>query len=101
MTTKSKTATFIGFCIRSGKYRTGVNSIATLKKANLILLCKSASENTVKQVQKLAKALNCQMLVTKTLLLEEMTFKPNVKAMAITDKSLAQAILENKQEEFI
>lgn len=41
------------------------------------------------------------MLVTKTLLLEEMTFKPNVKAMAITDKSLAQAILENKQEEFI
>ena len=98
---KSKTATYIGFAVRAGKCRTGTNSIATLKKVNLILLCKSASENTVKQVAKMAKGFNCSYFITKDKLLEEFIFKPNVKVMAITDKSLADAIKLNFEEEFI
>lgn len=101
MEIKSKTATYVGFCIRAGKCRAGVNAIATLKKANLILLCKSASQNTVEQVNKLAKSLRCQVLVTKDVLLEQWTFKAGVKAIAITDKSLADAIYQNRQEDFI
>jgi ribosomal protein L7Ae-like RNA K-turn-binding protein len=98
---KSKTATYIGFCVRAGKCRTGTNSICTLKKANLILLCKSASENTKKQVQKIAKKFSAPMLITKDRLLEDLIFKPTVKVMAVTDKALADAIMQNFEEEFI
>ena len=101
MIAKSKTATYIGFAIRAGKCKMGVNSILTLKKANLILVCKSASENTKKQVLKIAKNFNCPVLTTKEKLLEEFTYKLNGKAMAITDKSLSQAIIQNFEEDFI
>lgn len=101
MISKSKTATYVGFAVRAGKCRTGTNSICTLKKANLILLCKSASENTKKQVQKIAKKFNAPLLVTKDKLLEDLIFKPTIKVMAITDKALADAILQNFEEEFI
>ena len=79
----------------------GVNAIMTLKRANLILICKSASENTVKQVEKIARGFHCEVLKTKNKLLEEFTFRPNNKAMAITDKSLADAIKKDFSEDFI
>ena len=67
----------------------------------MILLCKSASDNTKKLVSKIAKKFGCPMLVSKDKLLEEFTFTSNTKVMAITDKSLADAIYLNYQEEFI
>lgn len=101
MISKSKAATYIGFAVRAGKCRTGTNSIATLKRANLIIVCKSASENTVSQVEKIAKGFHCPMLKTKDKLLEEFIFKVGVKVIAITDKSLADAIISNFEEDFI
>lgn len=100
MITKSKAQTFIGFAVRSGKCRTGTNSIQTLKKANLVILCKSATENSKKQVMKIAKGLGAKMLITEQKLLEEYIFKAGVKVLAITDKSLADAIYDNAKEEF-
>ncbi len=101
MIAKSKTATYIGFAIRARKCKTGANSIQTLKKANLIIVCKSASENTKAQMVKIAKGFNCQLLTTKDKLLEDIVHKPLVKTMAITDKSLADAIISNFEEDFI
>ena len=49
----------------------------------------------------MAKGFNCSYFITKDKLLEEFIFKPNVKVMAITDKSLADAIKLNFEEEFI
>ncbi len=40
------------------------------------------------------------MLITEQKLLEEYIFKAGVKVLAITDKSLADAICENAKEEF-
>ncbi|MBR5900246.1 MAG: hypothetical protein IKZ38_02490 [Clostridia bacterium] len=101
MTEKTKSATFIGFAVRSGNYRIGGNSLATIKGAYLIIVCKSASENTVKLAKKYSSKFHCPLLKTVTNTLEELTFKSNAKVMAILDRSLAKAITENAKEDFI
>ena len=101
MTEKTKSATFIGFAVRSGKFRIGGNSLATIKSANLVIVCKTAADNTVKLAKKYATKFNCPLIKTVTNTLAELTFKENAKVMAITDKSLAQAVIDNAKEDFI
>ena len=97
----NKIATFIGFVIRSGKYRSGMNTVQTIKKANLILVCKTASENTKSLAEKVAKRLNCPVMVSTQKPLTDYTFTTNTKVLAVTDKSLAKAIIDNGEEEFL
>lgn len=77
----------------------GSNSIATVKKAYLILLCASASDNTKKLAQKYCKKFHCDLMLTHKPL-EDLCGKENCKISAITDKNLAKAVLENKDENF-
>ena len=97
----SKAYTFIGFAMRTGKYKVGMNACQTLKKANLVIICKSASENSVKEGLKLAKKLHCVILQTSKDLLEEIIHRANTKVMAIADKDLALAVLQNCENYFI
>ena len=101
MENKSKVATFIGFAIRKGSYKIGVNAIFTLKKANLLILCKSAGRDTTRQALKLSKRFNCKLIRTKSEPLSTFTFRENAKLMAITDGALSVAILSNSENEFI
>lgn len=101
MGNKGKAETFIGFAVRANKYRTGLNTCGTLKRANLFLLCVTASENTCKEAQKLAKKYHCKLLKTTIEPLDNFTHKTNVKIMAITDKALAEAIINNSENDFI
>lgn len=101
MENKTKAETFIGFAIRAKKFRIGANAVQTLKSANLIIACFSASENTKKQAEKIAGNFKCPLLITKEKSLEDITFKENAKVMAITDKALAKAILDNSEKDFI
>ncbi len=100
MENKTKAQTFIGFAIRARKYRIGMNAVQTLKSINLLIVCSSASENTLEQAKKVASRYNCPMLITNQIKLEQITFKENSKVMAITDKSLAKAILDNCKNDF-
>lgn len=101
MNNKSKAQTFIGFAMRTGKFRIGTNAAATLKRAELVIVCKSASDNTKKEADKLAKKFHCPILETKKITLEELTHRENAKVMAIADKSLSLAVLSNSDEDFI
>lgn len=101
MENKSKAETFIGFAMRTGKFRIGANAAATLKKAYLVIVCKTASENCKKEAEKLAKKLRCSLLETVTKTLDEMTHKENAKIMAIADEGLAKAIKDNSEKDFI
>ncbi len=100
MENKTKAQTFIGFAIRAKKYRIGMNAVQTLKSINLLIVCCSASENTKEQAQKVASKYHCPMIITNEIKLEQITFKENSKVMAITDKSLAKAILDNCKNDF-
>ncbi len=101
MENKSKAETFIGFAMRARKYRVGVNAVGTLKKVNLIIICHTASENTVKDAVKLAGKFHCPAIMTKEKALEQITHRENAKVMAITDSALSKAILDNSKEDFI
>ncbi len=101
MEQKTKLETFIGFAMRTGKYKIGVNAVATMKRAHLMLVCRTASENTVKDAEKLAKRFGCILYISVSRNLEEFTHRENSKVMAIADKGLAQAIIDNSENDFI
>ena len=98
---RSKAETFIGFCMKAGKFKIGTNACYTLRRASLIIVCSSASENGVKEALKLAKRFNCPIIKTTENLLSFYTHKEDGKIMAITDKQFANLILEAKEKEFI
>lgn len=97
---QEKIYTFIGFAIKARKIRIGVNAIATLKgNVPLLLLCRTASENTKQDALKLAKKYNSTIVLSKDRL-EDLFCKDNCKLVAILDQSLANAILDNLNEKF-
>ena len=98
---KSKAETFIGFAMRTGNFRIGANAAATLKRANLMIVCSTASENTKKDAEKLARKFKCPLIEPQVKTLEEITHRENAKVMAIADQALASAVLENIQDDFI
>lgn len=101
MEANSKLTTYIGFSIKSGKCRFGLNTVESIKRAKLIIVCKSASENTKSQARKISKKLGCPLKITLEKTLDEYTYRQNCKIIAIEDASLSKAILENCQKEFI
>ncbi len=100
MENNNKAQTFIGFAMRTGRFKIGVNAVATLKKAYLVIVCKSASDNTKKDSEKLAKRFKAPLIETEAQTLEELTHRENAKVMAVSDKALAKAILDNSEKNF-
>ena len=101
MENKSKSSTFIGFAIRARKFRIGMNAVQTLKSINLLIVCNTASDNTKAEAEKVAKKYRCPLIITKTEKLEDITHRENAKVMAVADKALAKAILDNIENDFI
>ncbi len=101
MEKKTKVLTFIGFALRARGVKCGVNAVATIKNGcDLIILCKTASDNTFDDAVKLAKKLSAKLYISKTHLIEEIVNKPNCKLIAITNKELSKAIIDNIDEDF-
>lgn len=84
--------------MRKRALKTGANACATLKRAVVMLVCPSSSENTVKEAKKLSKKLNCSLYMPSETL-ESLTGKENVKVMAITDKELGTAVINSCEKE--
>ncbi|MBR2377500.1 MAG: hypothetical protein IKA85_07035 [Clostridia bacterium] len=98
---KSKAFTFIGFAIKARKVKMGVNAVKTLKKAELLILCHTATENTLKESVSLSNKLNAKLLILNEIELEKVTFKAGVKLIAITDKALSDAILKSDERRLV
>lgn len=99
---QSKILSYIGFAIKAGKVRTGVNVAKSIKeRIPLMILCGTASENTVKESVALAKKLGSQIIVTNGVKVEDIFYKQNCKLALITDYQLAKAILQNTDEQFV
>lgn len=97
-----KILSYIGFAIKSGNVRTGVNVAKTIKKnAPLMILCHTASKNTVDEVIALSKKLHSKIIITKDITVEDIFNKPNCKLAVITDNELAKAIITNTNEHFV
>ena len=101
MEQRSKIESYIGFSIRAGKCTFGLNSVQTLKKAKVIIVCKSASDNTKKEGKKIANKLKAKLFFTSACLLDDYTHRENCKIIAIGEPSLAKAIEKNCENELI
>ena len=96
---RSKIESYIGFAKKSGNLRAGVNAILALKKADLLVICSSASENTRKEAMKLAAKFGCP-LIESEIPVEKLAGKENCKLLAVTESNLAKAVLDNIDENF-
>lgn len=97
---KSKVLTFIGFAIRARKVKCGVNAVKTLKKAVVLIVCKTASKNTFDESVSLAKKLNAKLVISNDYAIADVVGKDNCKLIAVTDVALGKAILEHLDGHF-
>ena len=96
-----KIATYIGFARRARKVKVGVNAISTVKgQIPLMLVCATASENTLNEAISLAKKHGAKLVLTKQITVADFFGKENARLAAILDKNLSNAILENLTEEY-
>ena len=96
----SKVQTFIGFAVKAGKLRTGNNTLATIKKAYLVMVSFDAATATKENARKYGQKYRCPVLESTEKPLEEYIHKAGVKIAAVTDNALAKAIEENSENEF-
>lgn len=100
---KEKIISYIGFAIRARKVKLGVNAALTAKphSIKLIVLCHTASENTVKDAIGIAKKHHAKIVLSKASKVEDIVCKNNCKLIAVLDVGLAKAITDNLNENFV
>lgn len=95
-----KVKTYIGFCLRARKIVLGSGSIDLLKKGvYLVLVCSTASENTLKLAVKFKNRFKCPLIVCNVGL-ENVVNRAGCKVAAIRDAQLAKAICDNVCEDY-
>lgn len=96
---KSKIETYLGFCVRSRKIVFGTTEIERKKKGvHLLLADDGIGKNSLKIMVNAQERLGCPLYLTKTPdALGEYLHRPAVKAVALTDKNLAAAILSDAE----
>ena len=91
---QDKVVTLVGFAIRAGKIIFGMDSILrNHKKKGLIIVCKSLSEGSRERLVK--QVGNTKVVLSRVTPVSELTHREGCKVIAITDKQMAQAILDN------
>ncbi len=89
----SKIETYIGFAIKKGSVVFGTDNIKYYrKKMYLILHTESISQNSFDVLSLTAERVGCQIAKIQDYQILQLK---NCKALAICDKSLASAILDN------
>ena len=89
----TKIETYIGFAIKKGSVVYGCDSIKTYrKKIYALLYTPSLSDNSLSVLREVATRIDRPLAQIPEI---EILSKKNCKALAICDKSLANAILEN------
>ena len=92
-----KVETLLGFAIRAGKVVFGYDNIESNRKCVLIIVCKSLSQNAKERV--LRKAGKTTVIETQCAL-SEITHRNGCKAIALTDKQMAHAVINCLNERY-
>lgn len=89
----SKIETYIGFAIKKGSVVFGCDNIERYrKKMYLLLVTKTLSGNSLSVIKTTAEKRNCTLMEIDDY---DILLKRNCKALAICDKSLSDAIIQN------
>ncbi len=91
----SKIKTYIGFAIKSRKIRFGVDDILKLKNASLIIVSDSLAESGMKKLEGFAERKSIELIKFNESDFLELIQNISIKATAILDENLAEAIKKN------
>ena len=92
-----KIISYLGFAKKSNNILVGQSQIKHTKKTiHLILVCNTASDNLKNLAKNVANKHNCEWMVTK-INLSELSLLNDIKIIALTDESLSNAIISNKE----
>lgn len=86
-----KFVSMIGFARRSGKIVYGLDSLKHAKNIKLLAVSDSASDNLVRNMERLADESEIPIVYAVGL---ERTVGNNVKALGLTDSNMAKAVAE-------
>ena len=96
---KSKIETYLGFCLRAGKLIFGVDNVEKTKmNVYLLIADETLGENSLKVLIKAKETLSCPLLIGKEDFISAALHRPGVKVVALRDKGLANAILQNASQ---
>ena len=95
----AKVETLIGFAVKARKVIFGADRIEGNKSARLIICCHTLSERSLKNMLNMQTG-KLKIIISKQPL-EDIVFKTNCKAIAISDAQFAKAILDNLSNNFI
>lgn len=97
---QSKVRSYIGFCFKAKKIVLGSSAIGTLKGGVfLLILDGKAAKNSLRYALKYKNKFACPLLVCNENF-EETIKKPLCRLAAVTDKNLAQAILNSGDKDY-
>ena len=94
-----KVVSLLGFAIKAGKTVFGTDSIERYrKKKHLIFICNTMSEGSKEKLIRANKG--TPIVVCRDSSLEEITHRQGLKALALTDRQMAEALLNNINESY-
>lgn len=91
----SKVKTYVGFAVKSRKIKFGVDDIIKLKSANLILASDALAESGLGKLKSYALKKSIEIIVIDEICFNDIIQNISVKAAAILDYNLADAIKKN------
>ena len=100
MQSTARIKTFVGFAVRAGKIVWGTdNVLAWKKKLRLILASSDVSENALEKIRRYADDKPAKLSVLSCGEVAELVHREGVKVIGITDKNLADAIVQELEKE--
>ena len=97
---RSKLQSYLGFCIRARKLVFGVDNIEKERKGVYLLLCdETLGESSFKTMRNAQEKLSCPLLIAEKDVLGATLYRSALKAVAIKDKHLAQAVQNAAESE--
>jgi ribosomal protein L7Ae-like RNA K-turn-binding protein len=91
----SKIKTYVGFAVKSRKIRYGVDDILKLKNADLIIVSDSLAESGMKKLEAFADRKSVSLIKLSEQDFFEVVQNISIKALAVLDENLADAIKKN------
>lgn len=96
---RSKVETMIMFAQKSGEILYGYDKIKVAKKVEIVLADKTMSEKSLKEIKFLCQKNNIKLILCEEAL-EQKVNKKNCKLIGITNRNLADGILNNLSESY-
>lgn len=91
----SKIKTYIGFAIKSREIKYGVDDIIKMRNPKLILASDTLGESSLAKLKKFAQTKELKVILLGLEVFSELMQSENIKAFAIENENLADAINKN------